>query len=168
VKDVDEIIKKAVDAGLKAGLMQTAKAAGNLYKETEKRLYAYPDLLDKIEDDKARLRELLEGGAVVKSRSVVRFSRSGSRLTPDEILSGIVQDKQAVIAADQHEVEAIAAALAKIEDDPYFIAIKGKFLDGLTDDAIADSVPCDTSTVRRNRGRLVRRLAVLLYGAQAL
>ena len=150
------------------GSLHRAKMAGNTYKETEKRLYAYPDLLEKIEGDKERLSELMTHGTPERSTSVVRFQRSGVRLSPEEILDGILQDLQATIAADQYEADTIAAALARIESDPYYPAIAGKFIECKGDEEIAALIPCDPSTVRRNRGRLIRRLAIWLYGAQAL
>ena len=150
------------------GSLQRAKIAGNVYKETEKRLYAYPDLLEKIEGDKEKLSELMTHGAPERSKSIVRFNRSGVRLSPEEMLDAILQDITATIAADQHEADTIAAALARIENDPYYVVIAGKFIECRGDEEIAALIPCDTSTVRRNRGRLIRRLAVWLYGAQAL
>ena len=151
-----------------AGSLQRAKVAGNIYKETEKRLYAYPDLLEKIEGDKEKLQEITTHGAPSRSASVVRFQRLGVRLSPEEILDGIIQDIKATIAADQHEADTIAAALERISDDPYYIVIKGKFIECKGDEEIAALIPCDVSTVRRNRGKLIRRIAVWLYGAQAL
>ena len=151
-----------------AGSIHRAKTAGNVYKETEKRLYAYPDLLEKIAGDKEKLTELMEHGAPTRSTSVVRFQHSGVRLSPEEILDVLVQDITATIAADQHEADTIAAALERIKTDPYYVVIAGKFIECKPDDEIAALIPCDASTVRRNRGRLVRRLAVWLYGAQAL
>lgn len=166
--DVQAAIKEAVNAGLQAGRMAASRTAGDAYKATEKRLYAYPVLLKKIADDKERLQEYSEHGAPTRSKSIVRFSRTGVRLSPDEILEALVQDLTATIAADEYEAETIAGALRTIEDDPYYAAVAGKFLEGQTDDDIAADIPCDPSTVRRNRGRLIRKLAVWLYGAQAL
>ena len=166
--DVAAVIKEAVNAGLQAGRLQAAKLTGDAYKATEKRLYAYPVILEKIADDKEKLEEIMTHGAPERSKSIVRFSRTGVRLTPGEILDALVQDMTATIAADQYEADTIAAALKTIENDPYYAAVAGKFLEGQTDDEIAVVVPCDPSTVRRNRGRLIRKLAVWLYGAQAL
>jgi hypothetical protein len=166
--DIAGIIKKAVNAGLLAGRLQAATLSGNTYKATEKRLYAYPVLLQKIADDKEKLMDLTKTGAPKRSKSVTRFSRSGVRLTPEEILDALAQDINATIAADQHEADIIAAALKTIENDSYYAVIVGKYLDGKSDDEIAALIPCDPSTVRRNRGRLIRRLAVWMYGAQAI
>ena len=70
--------------------------------------------------------------------------------------------------ADEHEIETMKKALKQIENDTYYLAVKGKYLDGLSDDEIARAISCDPSTVRRNRGRLVRVLAVWLYSAEAV
>lgn len=166
--DVAAVIKEAVNAGLQAGRLQAAKLAGDAYKATEKRLYAYPVILKKIADDKEKLEEVMTHGAPERSKSIVRFSRTGVRLSPGEILDAIVQDMTATIAADQYEADTIAGAMKTIENDPYYTVVVGKFIKGQTDDEIADIIPCDPSTVRRNRGRLIRKLTVWLYGAQAL
>lgn len=150
------------------GSLHKAKTAGNAYKDTERRLFAYPDLLEKIERDKKNLSELMTHGTHARSKCVVRFSRSGVRLSPEEILEAIIQDLTATIAADQHEADIIAAALDLIKNDPYYAVIAGKFLEYRTDEDIATDIHCDPSTVRRNRGRLIRRLAVWLHGVQAL
>ena len=158
--DVQAAIKEAVNAGLQAGRMAAGRAPGDAYKATEKRLYAYPVLLERIADNKERLEEYATHGAPGHSKSIVRFSRSGVRLTPDEILEALIQDMTATIAADEHEAEIVAGALETIAGDLYYAAVYGKFIQGQTDDDIAASIPCDPSTVRRNRGRLVRTLAV--------
>ena len=151
-----------------AGSLHKGMTAKGAYKDTERRLYAYTDLLEKIEGDKEKLSELMTHGAPTRSASIVRFQRSGVRLSPEEILDGILQDLNATIAADQHEADTIAAALARIKDDAYYAAIAGKFIERRADEEIAADIPCDPSTVRRNRGRLIHRLAVMLYGAQAI
>ena len=165
---IDAMIKKAVNAGIEAGRREGAVTAGNAYKETEKRLYAYPVLIQKIADDKEKIIELSTHGAPGRSKSLVRFSTSGGRIDPEEKLDALIKDLQAVMARDQHEVDTIAGALDTIAKDPFYSVIAGKFIHLQADDEIAASIPCDPSTVRRNRGRLIRRLAVWLYGAQAL
>lgn len=162
--DIQAVIVQAVNTGILAG----RRSAGNFYKETEKRLYAYPTLLRKIADDKEKRQEIQTHGAPGRDKSIVRFSRTGVRMTPDEIADALVQDMTAKIAADEYEVEIIAGALRTIADDPYYAAVAGKFIEGRTDEDIAALIPCDPSTVRRNRGRLMRMLTVWLYGAWAL
>ena len=75
---------------------------------------------------------------------------------------------EATIAADEYEIECMEKALSIIADDEYVRAVTGRYIDGLTDEEIAEDIHCDTSTVWRNRKRLVQRLSVWLYGAKAL
>ena len=59
-------------------------------------------------------------------------------------------------------------ALATIETDDYYLTVTGRYIDDLPDERVAELIPCDTTTVWRNRKRLVQRLAVWLYGAEAI
>lgn len=162
--DIEKIIQRAVEAGRAAGRKQTE----DTYKATERRLYALPVLIKKVEDAQLRLKELEQTGAPGRSKDVIRFARSGVRVSPEEILDTLVADIKASIAADEYEIETMRKALQLIEDDTYYPAVKGKYIEGLSDEKIAAAVSCDPSTVRRNRGRLVRTLAVWLYGAGAV
>ena len=165
--EVAELIKATVNVAYKAGCMTERRATMDTYKATEKRLYAYPDLKDKIIDDGDKINEIQRQGSY-RSQSIKRYTRPGMRLSPDEIVGGLVQGLSDQIAADQHEVDIITAALSTIERDAYYPTITGRFFHGCNDVDIADELGCDPTTVRKNRGRLVRKLAVRLYGAQAL
>ena len=161
--DFDAIIQKAVNAGRAQG-MSIAKDA---YKATERRLYALPVLRQKVEDDKEKLEQIKTHGAPERSKSIVRFSRTGYRLTPEEMLEAIIKDLEATIAADEYEIETLEKALAHIEDDPFYPTVEAKYIDGLEDDDIAADLKCGNTQLWKQRGRLVRAVAVLLYGSQA-
>jgi len=166
--DIEKIIERAVKEGIEAGRKEAERAPIDAYRATERRLYALPVLVKKVQDAREKLQELLDHGLHERSRDVVRFHRSGRRQSQDEIFDALVTDIKSGIAADETEIETIKKALKNIEDDNYYLAVKGKYIDGLSDDEIAKAVSCDPSTVRRNRGRLVRILAVWLYGAEAV
>lgn len=159
--DFDAIIQKAVNAGR----VQGSNVAKDAYKATERRLYALPVLRAKVIDDREKLEQIKTHGAPERSKSIVRFSRTGYRLTPEEMLDAIIQDLKATIAADEYEIETLEKALRLIEGDAYYLTIKGKYIDGLTDDVIAERIPCDTTTVWRNRKRLVQTISTWLYGS---
>jgi len=170
--NINEIAQAAANEAARlaygAGLLQQKAKALNTYKQTEARLYAHKDLLIKVQNEKEKLIELTTTGTRRRSSSIARYSRAGSRLTPEEILEGIIKNQEAVIAADSYEIETISGALEQISEDSHYLVISEKFIKGATDDTIATMMHCDPSTVRRNRGRLIRRLAVILYGVQAL
>ena len=142
--------------------------ARDAYKATENRLYAYPVIKLKIESDRERAQEIMRDGAPARSNSIVRFQRSGIRLDGEQIAEVLVSDINAQIAANECERETIEKALSIVKSDPYSDIIRHKYFDGMKDDEIAETMHCDPSTVRRNKSRIVKRLAVFLYGARAV
>ena len=162
------MIAEAVHAGIQAGLAQAAHAPKDAYKAAERRLYALPVLERKAACDKERLAEIRAQGAAARSRSLVRFQRGGYRLSPEDMHEAVMRDMEASIAADEHEIGEVRRALGEIAGDPYYLAVEGRYLLSMDDEAIAALVPCDPVTVWRNRRRLVQTVAVLLYGAAAL
>lgn len=165
---VEEIIKKTVDAALEAGRRSAEKSVKNAFKDTERRLYEYTMMKQRLEDDKERLEELERYGPRGRSHSVGRFVRSGVRLTPEEIYEYVHGDMEAVIKSDMEEIETIQRAISRIENDRYAYCVFGKYFDEEDDKTIAEKLGCDSSTVWRNRKRLVQHISVLLYGADAL
>ena len=163
-ENVKDIIKMAVEAGR----ISAERTAKNAFAATERRLYAYPTLQQKVADDKERLAELRKYGPRSRSKSITRFSKNGVRLSPDEIFDAVVMDMEATIAADEYEVEAVTRALSIIADDDYYLTVIGRYIKNLSDEDVAAQISCDTSTVWRNRKRLVQRLSVWLYGADAI
>ena len=65
-------------------------------------------------------------------------------------------------------VDASERALVAIANDEYLLTVTGKYIDRLTDEEISERIPCDPTTVWRNRKRLVQRLSVRLYGVDAV
>lgn len=162
--NIEEIIKKSVNAAVRAA----QQAPKDAYKATEKRLYALPYLKQKCEDDRELYQELLTYGPRQKSKSIVRFQKNGVALTPDEIFSTIKQDMEATIAADEEEINAVERAVATIQGDRYEYCVTGRYFEETDDETIGQTLGCDTSTVWRNRKRLVQRIAIMLYGARAV
>ena len=162
--DIDSIIRKAVEAGRHSA----ERSVKDAFRATERRLYALPDLRAKLADDKETLADVKKYGVKSRSHSVTRFMKSGVRLTPEEALAAVVMDLEADIAASEHEINMMERALAVIADDDYYATVTGKYIERLPDEEIAERIPCDPTTVWRNRRRLVQRLSVRLYGVEAV
>ena len=162
--NMESIIFQAVEAGR----ISAERTARDAFKATERRLYAIPDLREKLKDDEEELEDTRLYGLKERSHSITRFFKSSVRLTPEEILEAVTIDLEATIAATRHELEALGKALASIESDPYYLTVAGKYIERMTDGEIAEEIPCDTTTVWRNRKRLVQRVAVRLYGVEAV
>lgn len=158
-------LESAITMAVEVGRMVAARTAKDAFKATERRLCAIPDLREKLKDDEGELEKARKGGLKERSYSV---PRSGVRLTPEEIMEAVIIDLEAAIAATSHELEALDKALASIQDDPYYLAVDGKYIQRMTDEEIAEKISCDPTTVWRNRKRLVQRVAVRLYGADAV
>lgn len=166
--DIQTLIEQAVKAGLQAGRAQASTTPKDAFKATERRLYALPILEKKVADDKDKLHEIRTTGPHGRSKSVVRFQKSGYRVDPEEMLEAIIRDLEATIATDEHEIATVRRALEGIADDPFYPAVTGRYIDRYDDDDIADDLGCGTTQVWKQRTRLVKDLAVLLYGAIAV
>jgi hypothetical protein len=162
------IIQQAVKAGIEAGRAQIDSRSKEAYRATERRLYALTTLIGKVENAKERLRDLETHGPQARSKDIARFSRSGMRIDAEDIWDAMITDEQAKIASDEYEIATMKEALGNIEDDRYYPAIEGRYFSKLSDEEIAAQIPCDTTTVWRQRVRLVQIVAVWLYGAQAV
>ena len=165
---INRAVERAVERAIAAGRAQGINAPKDAYKATERRLYALSILRGKVSVDRAKLAALESGDKQARSKCIVRYSRTGYRASPEEILDAMTQDMRAETAADEHEIETIETALSTIAADPYYMTVYGRYVLSLSDDDIAAEIPCDPATVWRNRKRLVQRLAVYLYGAAAL
>ena len=146
-------------------------AAQAAYAATEKRLYALPILRERIEDNREELTELENMGVDAlrhHSSSLVRLIRPGMRLTPEEVHSAQMTELRARLAADEREVRKLQNALHSVSEDPYYLTIELKYFSGVKDAEAANRLRCDPATIRRNRSRLVKRLALRLYGVDCI
>lgn len=168
-KKIENIIKKAVDEGIKAGYNIRKNEVSNYHRRTEKLLYSYNDLKKSIVAFKDELQELNKYGLKGKSKSIV-YMPSGSRMGADDLLEARVQDLNYKIQSAEREIKRIDNALEAVQDDKWFGIIKLKYFENMSDEDIAeiDEFKCDPSTVRRHKNRLVSKIAIRLFGADAL
>lgn len=171
--DIQKIIKDAVTEAVKTTVFignEKAKVEHkNTFKQTEIRLYAYPELRNNILKYQKDIDDLHreEPG---RSKDIVFYSAhgGGTRLSAEEIQEGRIMVLQKKIFRDQAEIDEIEYALSSVKTDEYYRVVEMKYFKGLADDEIGQKLSCDASTVRRNKSRLVRRIAVKLYGAEAV
>lgn len=170
-RDIEKMIDQAVRRAFEAGRMYAGQAQKDAYKTTERRLYAIPTLRAKMAEEKediARLTEEQAPDIVLRSTDIVRFRRTGIRLSDDELLAAQITDLQARVAAKEYEINEIERALQQISRDYYYRAVPMKYFESISDDEVAKVLYCDGSTVRRNRSRLVKVLSIWLYGPEAI
>lgn len=137
------------------------------YRATEERLYRIPVLRERVEDDKEDLMALESGEVELLGPrpALLEIGRGSNQpRSPQDIRSNQMAALRSRLAANERELKRMHAALSFIADDPYYPAIELRYLQGLREVDIAERLQCDPATVRRNRARLIKRLALRLYG----
>ncbi|WP_371380888.1 hypothetical protein [Sporomusa aerivorans] len=166
--DIEKIVEQALQKVLHFGIERGKCAAKEAFRKTESRLYAYPVLLDNIEQYKKDIEDLLREKPG-RSKDLVFYSTSGgSRLTDDEIQEGRILIVRKKIERDQTEIDEINYALEVVKEDEYYPLLTKKYFESKKDDEIAEDFSCDARTIRRNKSRLIRKIAIKLYGAEAV
>lgn len=142
------------------------------YKATEARLYAYPVLLENIKRYKLDIRDLKKEKNTEKSKDITCWGgASGIRLTPEEKQQARIMAVEVKLARDQAEVDKIDRILDRLEaseDAEAVDLIRQAYFSGIALDDIALREGVSLSTIQRRRTRLVRQLALMLYGAEVL
>jgi len=166
-KSVDEAVKKTVDAIIRANKEFDA-AQRNYFKETERLLYSLPALKLKVAQDE----EDLKNGLVLppeKSRDIVKPAQGGYRMhDPDAREERYIEQRKESMERTKKEIQRIERALETIQDDEYYDIIPLKYWDLLPPAEIAEALHCDERTFYRHKNRLVNKLKVVLFGADAL
>ena len=115
------------------------KSKKKYYRNTEKRLFA----LNSVK-------------AALKNDSFILKSQGGD------------SDLYKRIHESSMEIARINDAVKTVSNDFYYDIIPLKYRDLRSDEWIAERLNCDPTTVRRNKKRLVEKITVCLYGADAL
>lgn len=175
-RDIVELVKKQVDREVKRSIEAIIKAriefeAGqrNYFKETEKLLYNYPALKLKLAQDE----EDLENGLLVpkeRSKDIICPSMNNNYGPHDPLSQAerYIAERKASMERTKREIQRIERALETIQDDPYYDIIPLKYWDLMPPIEIAERLNCDERTFYRHKNRLVNKLKVVLFGADAL
>lgn len=143
----------------------------NCYKATESRLYAYSTLRANIEQYQLDIRDLKAERVTEKSKDITCWGGSSSRLSPEEKQQARIMAVEVKLARDQAEVDKVDKALMRLErseGNARVNFLKQVYFEGCSLDEIAELEGCSLSTIQRRRSSLVRVLALILYGAEAL
>lgn len=159
---IQNLFREAVTAG--------KYYAKDKYKQTEKRLYAYPVLQRNINRYKLDIEDVKQESFGKSQDFVIYCKNSGDSSTPslEELREAKVLVIERKIARDEKEIVEINAALEEIQADEYYKIITMLYFQGIKGDDIAEALHCDRATIYRNRKRLINTLSISLYGADAL
>ncbi|MBQ8136573.1 MAG: hypothetical protein IJ174_03985 [Clostridia bacterium] len=161
------VIEETVKRTMQQMMAERDAMPRDCYKQTIKRIKSLPVLQERVAENKARLGK--DGNLMPeKSKSIVRFSASGVRADPEEMLEAVIQTLEAHIAADEEEISIVTKALESVKNDYYYQTVVGTYIDQKTDEQLAEEMHCEESTIRRNRKRLTSIISVRLYGVFAI
>ena len=156
---IETAIRKAVSVGRRVGK--------NHYKETERRLFRYPELKKNIEEYQADIEDIKRED-LGKSKDIVKFSIHGGN-TPQEDIEEkrqkLIANLESRIASDLYEIRQIDRALERVRAHPYYAIIQTLYFEkGEIEDAM-EAAHCSESTVFRYKKVLVNQICAALYGA---
>lgn len=168
LKIIETAVNKAAQESAKAVAHESPEER-NYFRETEILLYNYPALKLKVEQDEEFLYDPDSYTTPVNNRSkdIVSFSTRNTGSHGLDI-DRYTQSVKSSMMRTRQEVLRIERALETIMDDGYYEIIPMKYWDSMTIEDIADSFGCDEKTIRRNKNRLVNKLKIMLFGAEAL
>ena len=115
-------------------------------RQAELRLYAYKDLRAKLHSD------------VMHLTALKRENQQHADIKP---LHGVIKE-------NIRELTKIEDAVKSVSEDYYGEVMILRYFERKTDEQIAEQLNCDVSTVRRNRKRLLKRIAVRMFGVEAI
>lgn len=155
---IQEVVRETV-----AFMLELGRQPKDFYKATEQRLYALPTLMANVERYKLDIADLKREGVTSKSKDITSWGGAGVRITEEEKQQARIMLVEHKLARDSAEVETLEDCLARLAaDDALFI--RQVYMQCLGCNVL-DIPP---TTFNRRRGRLVRQISVMLYGADAV
>lgn len=182
--NIDESIKKVVkEINIEESIRKAAKEAAketlqilknnnciknemSYFRRVEILLYNYNKLKIAVEQKEEDIEYIENNGLPEKSKSIVIYQTGGGNITSQERYMQIIEKYKSEKIETEREVNRIDKALSKINKDKYYRIIELKYLeseDNVTDEAIAEQLGKDQSTITRNRKRLINNIKVILF-----
>lgn len=160
---VAEAVVKALDGKSVSANTKVEKTA---YAKTESLLCNYNGFKKILEDRKRDIEEIRTYGVPEQS--------AGFEYNPhSNIPHGITLEEERIDAAvreiERSLVDVVKAirmvdnGLYKLRHDPYHVVLSLRYIEGCTLEDIGVQLNCDTSTVSRNKNRLVKELSMWLF-----
>ncbi len=137
------------------------------YKKTEQLLYNYNGFKNIVEERLQEIEDIKKYGVPQSCGTV------GERVQTSRTVQGIVLEEESVEnavqkihCAIQGTVQVIALidkCMKALEKDPYYKVLEMRYFEGRTLEEIGVLFKCDSSTISRNRNRLVKELSLRLF-----
>ena len=179
--ELAEIISNAVVTALeKKGLVgnttnvvnTNAKAEKTAYQKTEQLLYNYNGFKRIVAERKQEIADLRRFGVPQKSGSIVQYggNSGGVKRTvlPEESVEAAVRTVEDSVQGTVQAIALIDKCMESLKNDPYYRILEMRYFEGRTQEDIALEFNCSQVTISKNKGRLVKELAMRLFPNQMI
>lgn len=141
------------------------------FRQTEWLLRYYPSYKTLIEEKEARIKLLKKYGLEEYSKSVVVLSSASSSFTNrdlEDMLEEEIDKNVKQVAWLSGVVGLIDMGLASVKDNPYYGIIELKYWKGWSMETMADYYNTATTTIYRNRNKLVHNIKNVVFAGDML
>lgn len=147
----------------KKGMLKDSKQSA--FQKTEILLYNYNNFQDAIKEKKLQIKEVKSHGLKQKSKSITSYSSGNSFIDRDydEAEEEKIKQLESSIKITKNLISVIDKSLEKLHEDTYYDIIKLKYFEKKKGDEIAEYFNVETSTVSRNKNRLINVLKIYLF-----
>ena len=154
-----DIIKIVLVELEKRGLI---KQNDNTFKNVELLLYNYEAIKDSIKEREEQIKDLKTYGIKEKSSSITMIVENVQKQSKSELIDNAIESLQQHIFRTKVFIKYIDKVIKKLEKDEYYPIIKLKYFKGKSIEEIAEILKKDSSTISRNKNRLINELKPLL------
>ena len=160
-----EIIKVVLNELESRGLI---KLKDNSFKNVESLLYNYNKIKESIKDREEQIKDLKEYGLPEKSGSITSIVENVVHENKNDQIENAISSLNQNIYRTKVFIKYIDKVLKKFKDDPYYRIIKLKYFENKGIEYIAEEMQKDTSTISRNKSRLINEIKALLLPNELL
>lgn len=154
-----DIVKIVLVELEKKGLI---KQNDNTFKNVELLLYNYEAIKDSIKEREEQIKDLKTYGIKEKSSSITTIVENVQKQSKSELIDNAIESLQQHIFRTKVFIKYIDKIIKKLEKDEYYPIIKLKYFKGKSIEEIAEILKKDSSTISRNKNRLINELKPLL------
>lgn len=141
------------------------------FQKTETLLFNYNNFKAAVKDSEDQIQEIKELGLCKKSKSITSYMGDCGYIEVKSDMEKAEEKIEAIefrIQTTKNFIKIIDDALCSLKDDPYYDLINLRYFKGYSTEEIAEHFECDSSTVRRNKNRLINLLQIRLFSNEVI
>ena len=155
-----EVVKIVINELQERNMIRKIKDS---YKNTEYLLNNFDLLSKSISDMKLQIDDLKTYGIRKSGKAAVVVSQNSVKIDEDTLIEQRVNELKQAIHRTKSVINSVNHILLDLKKDKYYQIIELKYFKKLSYEEIAEILECDTSTVSRNKNRLVNLIKVRIF-----